>query len=96
MRKFTFAQQAKAAKRFLDNVHNSAVAERIQSVTQSEADFIGTPLELWRLQKTLEEINDYARRERRDSTEVMISLIADDNDEFTRMCKEYGSDTKQS
>jgi hypothetical protein len=94
MPKLTNAQLKKAAKQFL--AEKPDIIARILSLTEEDADFMGTSLEQLRLDRTMDEIDKYAHQNNRDPMELRFSLAAETFEEYDKMWENHKESIKRS
>jgi hypothetical protein len=94
MPKLTDAQLAKATQLFL--AENPAVAVSLLTVTQAEADILGTSVEEIRKVRTFAAIDKYARECGEDPTKLLFTLAAENREEFDKMWNEHQAEIKKA
>lgn len=94
MTKFTADQLAKGRKRFLDG--HPEVRQKIEGLTQAEADASGISLDRLREIETMRELSEVARARKIDSTELFWSCIADTAEEFGAMLERRDAAIKRA
>ena len=94
MNKLTPEQWEKGRKRFLDG--HPEIKQKIEALTQSEADALGVSLELLRESETMRELREVARIKGMDSTELFWSCIADTAEELKAMLERRDAALKRN
>lgn len=85
MSKLTEEQLAKARKRFLDAKENADAARQVASLTETQADALGIPLDEYRRIETDRFIRAKAASMGEDSADVFFSLASDTAEEFAAL-----------
>lgn len=90
----TPTQRGKAAKSFLAS--HPAVAARILSITQQDADLRESTLEKLRIDKTIDEIAKYAHENKKNPTEMLFSLAAEGWEDYAALQAKHEENINRS
>lgn len=94
MPKLTDAQIAKATGLFVGS--NPLLAVRLATITQAEADNLGSSIEELRKVETFAAIDKFARARGQDPTDLLFILAADNADELAKLRRERHEEMQRS
>jgi transcriptional regulator of nitric oxide reductase len=94
MPKLTEAQLAKATQIFL--AENVQVAIALLTVTQTEADILGSSVEEIRNSRVFAAMDRYARERGEDPMKLLYTLAAESSEEFNRMWDEHEAEIQKA
>lgn len=87
MTKLTDAQVAKATGLFV--AERPALAVRLFTISQAEADILGVSVEELRRVETFAAMDKYARERGEDPIKLLFTLAAENHEEFEKMWGEH-------
>lgn len=94
MPKLTDAQQAKVKSLFI--AQNPMLAIRLATITQADADILGSTIEEMQNVETFAAIKKYALERGEDTMDLIYTLAADGPEELARLREEHRSETMKA
>lgn len=94
MPKLTDAQLAKATGLFMAD--NPVLAMRLATITQADADILGSTVEELRKVETFAALDKHARSLGQDPTDLLFILAADNAEELARLREEHRAESMKA
>ena len=94
MPKLTDVQLAKATRLFV--AESPALAMRLATITQADADILGSTVEEMRKVETFAALDKYARSRGQDPTDLLFTLAAEDAEELARLREEHRAESMKA